>query len=230
MANTKSLPVHIAIIMDGNGRWARKRGLPRTEGHKEGVKTVKRIVKCASDTGIKYLTLYAFSTENWKRSKEEVNFLLRLFADVIYNYLDELKRNNVKLKFLGDIEGLPYFLRKVISYSEKATKNGLGLTLNIAVNYGGRREIIQAVKKICKEGVCDINEENFSNYLYTAGQPDPDIIIRTSGEKRLSNFLLYQSSYSELFFTDTLWPDFTEEEFLKIIKEYSGRKRKFGGV
>ncbi len=230
MADMKSVPVHIAIIMDGNGRWAQKRGLPRTEGHREGVKTVKRIVKAASDSGVRYLTLYAFSTENWKRSKEEVNFLLNLFAEAVRGYLDELKQNNVRLKFIGDIQSLPYFLRKVIEYAESATKKDTGLTLNIAINYGGRREIVQAVKKICKERIEEIDEENFSDYLYTAGQPDPDIIIRTSGEKRLSNFLLYQSSYSELFFTDTLWPDFTEDEFLEILGEYSKRKRKFGGV
>ncbi len=230
MTDKKSVPVHVAIIMDGNGRWAERRGLPRTEGHKEGVKTVKRIVKASSDLGIKYLTLYAFSTENWKRSKEEVNFLLNLFVEAINGYLDELKYNNVKLKFIGDIEGLPYFLRKVIFYSERITRNSTGLTLNIAINYGGRREIVQAVSRICKENIRNIDEKIFSKYLYTAGQPDPDIIIRTSGEKRLSNFLLYQSSYSELFFTDTLWPDFTENEFQEIIKEFLNRKRKFGGV
>ena len=230
MKDAKSVPVHVAIIMDGNGRWAQKRGLHRTEGHRAGVKTVKKIVKTASDNGIKYLTLYAFSTENWKRSKEEVNFLLNLFAEVLKDYLNELRDNNVKLKFIGDIQGLPYFLRKVLEYSENATKKDTGLVLNIAINYGGRREIVQAVKRICREKIRDINEENFSDYLYTAGQPDPDIIIRTSGEMRLSNFLLYQSSYSELFFTDTLWPDFTEEEFLKIIEEFGKRKRKFGGV
>ncbi len=230
MEENSSVPVHVAIIMDGNGRWAEKRGLPRTAGHKEGVKTVKRIVEAASDAGIKYLTLYAFSTENWKRSKEEVNFLLNLFVEAINGYLEELKQNNVKLKFIGDIEGLPYFLRKVISYSEKVTASANGLVLNIAINYGGRREIIRAVKKICKKGLKDVTEESFSDFLYTKGQPDPDIIVRTSGEQRLSNFLLYQSAYSELFFTDTLWPDFTADEFKEILKLFSLRKRRFGGV
>jgi undecaprenyl diphosphate synthase len=228
MQEKYAVPVHIAIIMDGNGRWAQKRGLPRPEGHKEGVKTVKRIVKSAANHGIKFLTLYAFSTENWKRSKKEVDFLLHLFVDVINNYLEELKSNGVKLNFIGDVSSLPYFLRKSIQYSKNETRNGKVLTLNIAINYGGRTEIVQAVKKICNQNIKDINEEKFSEFLYTAGQPDPDMIIRTSGEKRLSNFLLYQASYSELFFTETLWPDFSEEEFLSMINDFGKRKRRFG--
>ncbi len=230
MHDKYAVPVHVAIIMDGNGRWAQKRGLSRSEGHKAGVKTVKLITEAAANAGVKYLTLYAFSTENWKRSTEEVNFLLHLFVDAINGYLDELKDKGVKLNFIGDLDGLPYFLRKVMQFAKNETKHGEAMTLNIAINYGGRREIVQAVKKICKSHIKDINEEQFKQFLYTANQPDPDIIIRTSGEQRLSNFLLYQSSYSELFFTDTLWPDFSKEEFLKILEEYKNRKRRFGGA
>ncbi len=228
MQKNITVPVHIAIIMDGNGRWAIKRGLPRTEGHKEGVRTVKRITEAASSQGIKFLTLYAFSTENWKRSKEEVNFLLHLFVEAINGYLEELKQNDVALNFIGNIEPLPYFLKKVIQYAKNATKENKGMVLNIALNYGGRQEILQAVQKICELGDVEINEETFGSFLYTADQPDPDIIIRTSGEKRLSNFLLYQSSYSELFFTETLWPDFSEKEFISILNEFQHRKRRFG--
>lgn len=230
MEDSDAVPVHVAIIMDGNGRWAKQRGLPRTAGHKEGVKTVKRITKCAANAGVRYLTLYAFSTENWKRSREEVDFLFHLFVEAINGYIGELKENGVRLNFIGDFGPLPYFLKKAMEISKRETKNGEKMMLNIALNYGGRREIIQAVKEICKEKISskDINEEMFKQFLYTKDMPDPDMIIRTSGEKRLSNFLLYQSSYSELFFTDTLWPDFSEEEFLVILKEFSSRKRRFG--
>jgi undecaprenyl diphosphate synthase len=230
MGENHAVPVHVAIIMDGNGRWASQRSLPRTAGHREGVKTVKRITQAAADYGIKYLTLYAFSTENWKRSKEEVNFLFHLFVDAINGYLAELKQNGVRLNFIGDFKPLPYFLKKAMDYAKRETKNGERMMLDIAINYGGRREIVQAVKKICSSGVNidDINEETFENFLYTRNIPDPDLIIRTSGEERLSNFLLYQSSYSELFFTKTLWPDFSSDEFLSILKKFSERKRRFG--
>ncbi len=230
MQTNYAAPVHVAIIMDGNGRWAKAHGLPRTEGHREGVKIVKRITKVASSHSVKFLTLYAFSTENWKRSKEEVNFLLNLFVEAINGYIGELRQNNIKLNFIGDIEALPYFLRQAIKYAIKGTRNGQLMTLNIAINYGGRREIVQAIQKICKKNIKDINEKTLNNFLYTAGQPDPDIIIRTSGEKRLSNFLLYQSSYSELFFTETLWPDFGEKEFISILDEFQLRKRRFGSA
>lgn len=223
------IPIHVGIIMDGNGRWAINRNLPRIEGHREGVKTVRKITKASAEIGISYLSLFAFSTENWKRDKSEVEFLFNLFIETIDNYLPELKENNVKLNFIGNIEGLPFFLRKAIDYAKKATINGSKMILNIALNYGARNEIIEACKQICKSKV-EINEESFKEFLYTKGQPDPDVIIRTSGERRLSNFLLYQASYSELFFTETLWPDFSEEEYIQILKEYGNRKRRFGGI
>ncbi len=224
-----SVPVHTAIIMDGNGRWAKKRGLKRTEGHKKGVEIVRRIVKASADYGMKFLTLYAFSTENWRRSKEEVNFLFHLFVTAINEYIPELKENKIKINFIGDPSPLPDFVKRSIQHAFNETAGNDRMILNIALDYGGRREIVQAVNKILSLGKkAKITEETFKNFLYTAGQPDPDLIIRTGGEKRLSNFLLYQSAYSELFFTDTLWPDFTEKEYLEILKDYSKRERRFG--
>jgi undecaprenyl diphosphate synthase len=215
--------------MDGNGRWAQQRGLPRTEGHKQGVEVVRNIAKAAAYSGIKYLTLFAFSTENWKRSKYEVDFLFNLFVQAVQAYIPELKEQSIRLNFIGDIIALPVFLRTSLETSKRETRQGAKMQLNIAINYGGRREIIDAFKKALKANV-DINEKTFPSFLYTAGIPDPDIIIRTSGEMRLSNFLIYQSAYSELFFTKTLWPDFSEQEFLDIIEQYNKRDRKFGGT
>ena len=230
MENNSPIPsIHVAIIMDGNGRWAESRGLPRTEGHRVGVKVVREIVEASVERGIGYLTLFAFSTENWKRSKEEVNFLFSLFTDAVTEYIPDLKRNSVKLNFIGDIEGLPYFLRQSLSYALNETKTGSKLLLTIALNYGGRREIIEAVKKALNSKI-DIDEESFKQFLYTKDVKDPDILIRTSGEMRISNFLLYQIAYTELFFTKTLWPDFTKEEYFKILDEFSKRERRFGGV
>ena len=230
MENNSPIPsIHVAIIMDGNGRWAESRGLPRTEGHRVGVKVVREIVEASVERGIGYLTLFAFSTENWKRSKEEVNFLFSLFTDAVTEYIPDLKRNSVKLNFIGDIEGLPYFLRQSLSYALNETKTGSKLLLTVALNYGGRREIIEAVKKALNSKI-DIDEESFKQFLYTKDVKDPDILIRTSGEMRISNFLLYQIAYTELFFTKTLWPDFTKEEYFKILDEFSKRKRRFGGV
>ena len=230
MENNSPIPsIHVAIIMDGNGRWAESRGLPRTEGHRVGVKVVREIVEASVERGIGYLTLFAFSTENWKRSKEEVNFLFSLFTDAVTEYIPDLKRNSVKLNFIGDIEGLPYFLRQSLSYALNETKMGSKLLLTIAINYGGRREIIEAVKKALNSKI-DIDEESFKQFLYTKDVKDPDILIRTSGEMRISNFLLYQIAYTELFFTKTLWPDFTKEEYFKILDEFSKRERRFGGV
>ena len=230
MENNSPIPsIHVAIIMDGNGRWAESRGLPRTEGHRVGVKVVREIVEASVERGIGYLTLFAFSTENWKRSKEEVNFLFSLFTDAVTEYIPDLKRNSVKLNFIGDIEGLPYFLRQSLSYALNETKTGSKLLLTIALNYGGRREIIEAVKKAINSKI-DIDEESFKQFLYTKDVKDPDILIRTSGEMRISNFLLYQIAYTELFFTKTLWPDFTKEEYFKILDEFSKRERRFGGV
>ena len=230
MENNSPIPsIHVAIIMDGNGRWAESRGLPRTEGHRVGVKVVREIVEASVERGIGYLTLFAFSTENWKRSKEEVNFLFSLFTDAVTEYIPDLKRNSVKLNFIGDIEGLPYFLRQSLSYALNETKTGSKLLLTVALNYGGRREIIEAVKKALNSKI-DIDEESFKQFLYTKDVKDPDILIRTSGEMRISNFLLYQIAYTELFFTKTLWPDFTKEEYFKILDEFSKRERRFGGV
>jgi undecaprenyl diphosphate synthase len=230
MPKNSSVPGHVAIIMDGNGRWAQSRNLPRIEGHKAGVKVVKIITQTSAEFGIKYLTLYAFSTENWKRDKTEVDFLFNLFVDAVTNYLAELVENSVKLNFIGNISGLPYFVRKFVDYSINKTSKCNRMTLNVALNYGGREEIINAVRKICKSGA-NVDEKSFEDFLYTKGQPDPDLIIRTGGEKRLSNFLLYQSFYSELFFTNTYWPDFSKEEYIAILNDFMGkRQRRFGGV
>lgn len=223
------VPNHVAIIMDGNGRWATQRGLNRTEGHKEGVKVVKKIVEASVEVGVKYLTLFAFSTENWKRGPSEVNFLLNLFVDTIYNYIPELKRNSVKLNFIGDFTPLPVPLKKTMEYALKETSDGSSLVLTIAINYGGRHEILEACRKLC-ESKEDITEENFKKFLYTKDLPDPDLLIRTSGEMRISNFLLFQVAYTELYFTKTLWPDFTKEEYFKILQDFGKRERRFGGV
>ncbi|MCI4463141.1 MAG: isoprenyl transferase [Caldisericum sp.] len=223
------VPNHVAIIMDGNGRWATQRGLNRTEGHKEGVKVVKKIVEASVEVGVKYLTLFAFSTENWKRGPSEVNFLLNLFVDTIYNYIPELKRNSVKLNFIGDFTPLPVPLKKTMEYALKETSDGSSLVLTIAINYGGRHEILEACRKLCESNE-DITEENFKKFLYTKDLPDPDLLIRTSGEMRISNFLLFQVAYTELYFTKTLWPDFTKEEYFKILQDFGKRERRFGGV
>lgn len=223
------VPNHVAIIMDGNGRWATQRGLNRTEGHKEGVKVVKKIVEASVEVGVKYLTLFAFSTENWKRGPSEVNFLLNLFVDTIYNYIPELKRNSVKLNFIGDFTPLPVPLKKTMEYALRETSDGSSLVLTIAINYGGRHEILEACRKLCESNE-DIKEENFKKFLYTKDLPDPDLLIRTSGEMRISNFLLFQVAYTELYFTKTLWPDFTKEEYFKILQDFGKRERRFGGV
>jgi undecaprenyl diphosphate synthase len=223
------VPNHVAIIMDGNGRWATQRGLNRTEGHKEGVKVVKKIVEASVEVGVKYLTLFAFSTENWKRGPSEVNFLLNLFVDTIYNYIPELKRNSVKLNFIGDFTPLPVPLKKTMEYALRETSDGSSLVLTIAINYGGRHEILEACRKLCESNE-DITEENFKKFLYTKDLPDPDLLIRTSGEMRISNFLLFQVAYTELYFTKTLWPDFTKEEYFKILQDFGKRERRFGGV
>ncbi|MCD6098474.1 isoprenyl transferase [bacterium] len=227
----KNLPVHIAIIMDGNGRWAKRHNLPRTEGHKEGVKTVKRIVRFAGKIGLKYLTLYTFSKENWRRPRYEVKELMRLLRESALKEAAELEKNNVRLLVIGNIEGLPLAQRKALLYTINRLKNNTGLTLILALNYSGREEILEAAKKLASENtenIRKIDTEQFKKYLYTKDIPDPDLIIRTSGEMRLSNFLLYQGAYSELFFTPTLWPDFTEEELLQAIRSYSRRQRRFG--
>lgn len=228
--------MHIAIIMDGNGRWANRQNKPRTFGHEAGVQAVKKVVRAAAEIGIKYLTLYTFSVENWKRPREEVAALMKLLSRTTRREIDELNRNNVKLITTGRIDGLSLTRRKVLALACEKTRENSGLVLNLALNYGGRTEIIDAVKAIAL-GVNaghiqpnEINEALFSNYLYTAGLPDPDLLIRTSGEMRISNFLLWQTSYTEMLVTDVLWPDFGKEDFFKAIIEYQKRERRFGKV
>ncbi len=230
------LPEHIAIIMDGNGRWAKKRGLLRTAGHRAGVKTVKKIVRIAGDIGLKYLTLFTFSTENWKRPKNEVSAIMRLLEQTTKRELSELLENNVRLIATGNIENLPPKKREVLLDAIERTKNNTGLILNLALSYSGRAEILQAIKNIASDLSSkkiipdDINDELFSSYLQTNGLPDPDLLIRTSGEMRISNFLLWQTAYTELYVTDVLWPDFNEDDFLKAIADYQRRDRRFGMI
>lgn len=230
------LPKHVAIIMDGNGRWAQKRFLPRTAGHREGVERVKEIVETCGNLGIKYLTLYAFSTENWSRPKDEVDTLMKLLVEYLRKELDTLHKNNVRIRVLGNIDELPELPKKEIIKAIEKTKNNEKLVLNIALNYGARDEIIQAIKKIIidinqkKMNIEELNKENFKKYLFTKEQPDPDLLIRTSGEQRLSNFLLYQIAYTEFYFTNILWPDFKEEHFYRAILEYQKRERRFGKI
>lgn len=229
-------PDHIAIIMDGNGRWARKRGLPRVAGHKEGVTAVVKIVKAAVKCNVKVLTLYTFSTENWKRPKNEVESILRLPKEFLHLYLPDLISNNVRIEAIGDMENLPANTREAIQYAMNRTRDNDGLQLNFALNYGSRNEVLKAMKKMltdindAKLSVDDLDEQYFSRYLDTADLPDPDLLIRTGGEKRLSNFLLWQLAYTEFWFTDVLWPDFSEKEFLHALEEYRQRKRRYGGL
>jgi undecaprenyl diphosphate synthase len=231
-----NLPVHIAVIMDGNGRWAKKRGLPRTAGHRAGVKTVKRIVRVAGDIGLKYLTLFTFSTENWKRPVSEVSALMKLLGDTTRRELAELLENNVKLIATGDIDKLPNVRREILVDAIERTKSNTGLVLNLALNYSGRNEIIRAVKNISNEvasgrlAMDSIDDMLFASYLQTVGLPDPDLLIRTSGEMRISNFLLWQTAYTELYVTDILWPDFSEDDFLRAITDFQNRERRFGTV
>ncbi len=227
----KVIPYHVGVIMDGNGRWAQRRKLPRVFGHREGLKAVRRIVKAAKKFNIKYLTLYSFSTENWKRPEEEVNFLFKLMETRLRKEGDSLNRNNVKVEFTGRKEGLPEKLIEIMEDVRNLTKNNTGLNLIFAINYGGRQEILDAVEKIVKEKkIKKVDEETFRKFLYLPDVPDVDLIIRTAGEKRISNFLIWQSVYSEFYFTDVLWPDFDEEDFYKALVSYQKRKRKFGGL
>lgn len=232
----ENLPKHIAIIMDGNGRWAKERFLPRNFGHQEGMERVIEIVEASRLLGIKSLTLYAFSTENWKRPKTEISGLMKLLIIYIRRELNKLLKNGVKLNVLGDISKLPKEAKDEILNGIEKTQNNKEMILNIALNYGGRDEIVRGIKDIIKDvntGSLDIEKLDskvFSDYLYTKGQPDPDLIIRPSGELRLSNFLLYQAAYSEFWFSDVLWPDFKEENLYKAILDYQRRNRRFGGV
>jgi len=223
------IPKHIAIIMDGNGRWAQNRHLPRFIGHHEGAKRIKTIIEHAGQIGIKYLSVYAFSTENWKRPQKEVDALMDIFEKYLKAEAKNMLRDNIKLIVTGRKKGVSSKLLKAISNVEELTVNNNGLTFNICFNYGGRSEIIDAVKKIIDSGEKDINEENFKNYLYS-DIPDPELVIRTSGEFRISNFLLWQIAYSEIYISDLLWPDFDKKEFDKAIEIFKTRNRRFGGV
>ena len=226
------LPQHIGVIMDGNGRWAKKRGLPRSAGHSAGADTLKKIVTECNNMGVKYITVYAFSTENWNRPKEEVDFLMNLLLDYLKNAEKTLAGENVVIRAIGSRKELTEEIQQQIIKTEKFTAKNSGIVMNIALNYGGREEIINAVKEIIKSGadISDIDEDLFSSYLYTKNQPDIDLLIRTSGEQRLSNFLLWQNSYSEFWFTDKLWPDFGKADLYDAILDFQKRNRRFGGV
>lgn len=231
-----NIPQHVAIILDGNGRWAKKKHLPRNMGHRQGSKVVENIIEDAHNMGIKYLTVYAFSTENWKRPKDEVDALMKLLRDYLKTCIKRANKNNMKVRVIGDVTGLSKDLQQKIAELEEASKNNTGINFTIALNYGSRDEMIRSMKqmaddlsegKISKE---DITEENFKRYLDTRELPDPDLLIRTSGEERLSNFLLWQLAYTEFYFTDVLWPDFNKKELKKAIEYYNGRDRRFGGI
>ncbi len=242
----QNLPVHVAIIMDGNGRWAKNKKLPRLAGHNAGMLAMKEIVRCASDMGIKYLTVYAFSTENWKRSLEEVSGIFGLLVKYVASELEELNKENVRVRVFGDYSIIPEAAKESLDKTLRETDNNTGMQFNIALNYGSRAEILRAVNKLMTERVelavsareegdeiNPITEDELSSKLYSGDEngnvPDPDLVIRTSGEERISNFMLWQIAYSEFAFTDTLWPDFTPEEFTEIIESYGTRERRFGG-
>ena len=231
-----ALPTHIGIIMDGNGRWAKKRGLPRKAGHSAGAKTFRKITRYCSDIGIKYLTVYAFSTENWKRPEDEVISLMKLFKSYLEEALEDFKDDSIVVKFIGDKAPFDKDLRNLMIENEESSKDRDGMVLNIAMNYGSRDEIVRAVKNICSDvqnGAVlpeNIDEQLISDYLYTSGQPDPDLIIRPSGEHRISNFLLWQSAYTEFVIMNNLWPDFETSDLDEALKIYSQRNRRYGGV
>jgi len=226
------LPGHVAVIMDGNGRWAKKRCLPRTEGHKAGSESVKEVVEACARLGIKCLTLYAFSRENWKRPEEEVKTLWNLLRDYLARESKILVENNLRLRVIGEKKGIPYFVRRELARVEKVTRNNQRMTVVLALNYGGRQEIMEAIRKLLrrKNQAEALNEEVFSRYLDTSGLPDPDLLIRTSGEMRLSNFLIWQCAYTELWITPVLWPDFRKKHLFEAIIDYQKRERRFGGL
>jgi len=232
----QKVPEHVAIIMDGNGRWATKKGLPRSFGHKQCVNVLKEIIKVSKNLGCKVLTVYAFSTENWSRPTKEVDFLINLFSEVLSNEIEEIHEEITKIKFIGDLTPFPETLKKIISSSESLTKDNKNFLLNVCVNYGGRQEIVKVAKELalkCSSGEIkpsEVNEKLFNSKLLTRGIKDPELLIRTSGEKRISNFLLWQLAYSEIYISDILWPDFNEYEFLKAIVDYQSRNRRFGGI
>lgn len=226
------IPIHVAIIMDGNGRWAISRGLPRLAGHRAGTENLRRIIRASVEFGVKYLTIYAFSTENWGRPPEEVQGLMGILEDVIDKELGELHKEGVQLRHIGRLERLKPKLQERVLKAVELTKNNDRLILNVAWNYGGRDEIVYAIKKIIKDGIPpeEVNDELVSRYLFTAGVPDPDLVIRTSGELRVSNFLVWQTAYSEWYVTPTYWPDFNKEEYHRALEAYAQRDRRYGGV
>ena len=226
------LPKHVAIIMDGNGRWARQRGLPRLEGHRAGVGSLRSVIECLSEYQIKYATLYGLSTENWKRPEGEITGLLHLLEEIIDEETVEFHKRGVRLRHLGRLDGLSPRLKRAVTRGIKLTKNNTGMTLSFAFNYGGRTEILDAVRHLIAEGISPqkIDEKLFNSYLYTAGLPDVDLVIRTGGELRISNFLMWQAAYSEYYFTEVLWPDFDKKEIEKALLSYSQRQRRFGGL
>ncbi len=231
-ANSDPRPNHVAIIMDGNGRWARRRGLPRLMGHRAGTENIRRIVHACVENDVQYLTVYAFSTENWSRPSDEVQGLMKILGEVIRKETPELSREGVQIRHMGHMENVPIALQEAIEYSLETTKHNDRLILSVCFNYGGRDDVVRAMRKIIAEGIRPegITEETISQHLDTCGIPDPDLIIRTAGEMRLSNFLLWQAAYAEYYSTETTWPDFDKEEFKKALDEYGRRHRKFGGI
>lgn len=230
MESASTLPKHVAIIMDGNGRWAQQRGKPRTAGHKEGLEAAKRIVRAAADLGIKFVTLYTFSTENWKRTQDEVGYLMGLIKVHLRAEFEFYKENQIRVEHIGDLSGLPKDIQEEILNVKKDTQNFAGTTCVLAINYGSRDEIIRAANKALAAGATKFDEKDFSKYTDLPELPDVDLLIRTGGEKRLSNFLLWQTAYAEFIFSDTLWPDYSVEEFKKDILEFESRNRRFGGI
>ncbi len=228
------LPRHIAIILDGNGRWAKKRGLPRTAGHAVGAENFRKIATYCKNIGIDYLTVYAFSTENWKRPPEEVKTIMKLLDKYLHEAIDTMERDHIKMRVLGDVSGLSPELQSLVHKTDVISTHYNGFQANICLNYGGRDEIVHAVRRYAEDlalgSAPRLDEESFSNYMYSAGIPDPDLLIRPGGEKRISNFLLWQCAYSEFYFTDVLWPDFSTDELDRAIVEYQSRDRRFGGV
>lgn len=236
MSDKDNIPVHVAIIMDGNGRWAREKGLPRIAGHREGAKRVEEAIRTCLKLGVKVLTIFTFSTENWSRPKREIDMLMRILGSSLDRQIKNMQKNNIRFKVIGKNDPLPLELQKKIRKVETDTISNTSLTLVMALNYGSRQEIVDATKRIAKEAVekniniDKLSPEDFSRYLYTDDLPDPDLLIRTSGEMRISNFLLWQLSYAELYFPKKYWPDFKEDDFMKAVEVYQKRNRRFGGV
>lgn len=236
LSKSEPIPAHVAIIMDGNGRWAKKRAMPRVAGHHEGMKTVRKVTRFASDLGIKVLTVYAFSTENWKRPKAEIDFLMRLPVEFLGSFLPEMMERNVRVEMIGDPSLLPKHTQSALFEAMEKTKHNTGLILNFALNYGSRSEMVNAIKNMMQKVqdgqlmIDEIDEACMSSHLMTAHLPEPDLLIRTSGEVRLSNFMLWQLAYTEFWFTDTLWPDFSEETLLEAVENYQKRNRRYGGL